>query len=806
MRLRFWGMGILLTLAVLACSLGAPSAPTPAPLEATPRSQETVKSTATLFPASATPETPPTPVPPSPEPWSLEPLTNLSNNHLGQIYQAVWRPDGKALLVQIGKNLHLLELATWQSLWSLPADYGQLVFSPDGGQIYALSGNQFQRLDSATGAVLETRRLELRGGLTALTPDGRFVAETLGGEISLYAVQTGQLVRALPADLESGPLADLAFSADGQWVVAGSQAGDLQAWEVHSGQRTLFRPAVSPSPVYECEVRGAIQGQLTGNLLIVCSYPADDYQTVYYQVGVFPASATAAGSSVVIRDSDGRGYRDFTVNAERSRLAVASAGEIEIWSAFGGSRLRALPTAAGLGMAFNPALKNQLAVWTKRAIQVWEIETGKLVNEWTLPGAVAPVVRVAFSPASNRRLLALARENGLVELWELARLEKMAEWQASSVSALAFTPDGAHLAVAQEAGALEVFELDAANFAPQFELQAGFRVFDLAFDPQDPRQLYVIGASHAVHVWNLTQQREVTTWPGSNLFTLTSLALRGETLAAGTIAGRLPVWRAPGGEPFTEMSFSNLSAINSLALSPDQSQVIFAQGTQVQVWQVNPSRQIRTADFNHPPSLALHPAGCTLAVRTGKTIEILDAAHFTSVARLESPAEITSNLAFSADGSLLAAGNEAGEIILWGRPGALEALPEPPPVPRCGSFSPPPTPTATFPPTATSLPSATPLSSATPRRTATLTPTPPVLTRTLSLADPPMRGEDVLLLQERLFELGYTEVGAPDGVFGKLTEAAVRRFQERNGLEVDGYVGPQTWKALFRPEAAPASK
>jgi N-acetyl-anhydromuramyl-L-alanine amidase AmpD len=35
-----------------------------------------------------------------------------------------------------------------------------------------------------------------------------------------------------------------------------------------------------------------------------------------------------------------------------------------------------------------------------------------------------------------------------------------------------------------------------------------------------------------------------------------------------------------------------------------------------------------------------------------------------------------------------------------------------------------------------------------------------------------------------------------DGVFGKLTEAAVKAFQELHGLAPDGIVGPLTWRAL----------
>jgi peptidoglycan hydrolase-like protein with peptidoglycan-binding domain len=52
------------------------------------------------------------------------------------------------------------------------------------------------------------------------------------------------------------------------------------------------------------------------------------------------------------------------------------------------------------------------------------------------------------------------------------------------------------------------------------------------------------------------------------------------------------------------------------------------------------------------------------------------------------------------------------------------------------------------------------------------------------------RGQAVAHTQKAL---GVT----PDGVFGPRTRAAVRLFQRSNGLEVDGIVGPQTRRALF---------
>lgn len=56
-------------------------------------------------------------------------------------------------------------------------------------------------------------------------------------------------------------------------------------------------------------------------------------------------------------------------------------------------------------------------------------------------------------------------------------------------------------------------------------------------------------------------------------------------------------------------------------------------------------------------------------------------------------------------------------------------------------------------------------------------------------------GSTVTEIQKRLKNWGYY-TGAVDGVFGSQTEKAVRYFQQKNGLTVDGQVGNQTLAAL----------
>lgn len=60
-----------------------------------------------------------------------------------------------------------------------------------------------------------------------------------------------------------------------------------------------------------------------------------------------------------------------------------------------------------------------------------------------------------------------------------------------------------------------------------------------------------------------------------------------------------------------------------------------------------------------------------------------------------------------------------------------------------------------------------------------------------------MASQAVKRVQEALKAKGF-RTGPVDGVWGRKTVAAVKAFQQANGLEVDGVVGPQTSAALFK--------
>ena len=63
-------------------------------------------------------------------------------------------------------------------------------------------------------------------------------------------------------------------------------------------------------------------------------------------------------------------------------------------------------------------------------------------------------------------------------------------------------------------------------------------------------------------------------------------------------------------------------------------------------------------------------------------------------------------------------------------------------------------------------------------------------------------GHDVVLLQQKLSEIGYLR-GSADGIFGSGTERAVAEFQRDQKIRITGIVNAATWRALKTAKKRP---
>jgi N-acetylmuramoyl-L-alanine amidase len=69
--------------------------------------------------------------------------------------------------------------------------------------------------------------------------------------------------------------------------------------------------------------------------------------------------------------------------------------------------------------------------------------------------------------------------------------------------------------------------------------------------------------------------------------------------------------------------------------------------------------------------------------------------------------------------------------------------------------------------------------------------------RSLVVDSPLMRGDDVATLQSRLIDMGFNP-GRVVGIYGLITEKAVKEFQKSVGVTIDGICGPGTVMSLMR--------
>lgn len=66
---------------------------------------------------------------------------------------------------------------------------------------------------------------------------------------------------------------------------------------------------------------------------------------------------------------------------------------------------------------------------------------------------------------------------------------------------------------------------------------------------------------------------------------------------------------------------------------------------------------------------------------------------------------------------------------------------------------------------------------------------------TVALSKYGSSGNEVIQIQKKLKNWGYY-TGNVDGIYGSQTVSAVKKFQSKNGLTVDGIAGPKTLSAL----------
>ncbi|NTV64384.1 MAG: WD40 repeat domain-containing protein, partial [Oscillochloris sp.] len=377
--------------------------------------------------------------------------------HTDTILTLAFAPDG-AFLASSGFDsmLILWDVLSGREITRLrgsAAVVSGLAFSPDGGKL--LSSSRDSRL-----AFWDMRLIHGQGVFcSALSQDARLIATAgMGGTIKLWDAATGILAQSLPT--ADGVIVSVSISPNSHYLAAAHTNGTAYLWDLSDPAMTAFPiPATCPGGC------NAVAFSPDSTTLALGGYNAT--------IHLWGLEARRLLLALTIPEQLALPNAPLQVNGlsfspDGSLLAIAAANNgLFVWDA---ATRELWPKFNFAGVARTVAFSSQghLAVaGIGAAPVVYDMAAG---TSRSLPNSAASVWRIAFSP--DGALLATANDDGTIRTWDAASGTFQQFFSGiNQPNDLAFRPDGAQLVVS-----------DAQGFARMVLLNM--------------RQLYDLAASH----------------------------------------------------------------------------------------------------------------------------------------------------------------------------------------------------------------------------------------------------------------------------------------------------------------------
>ena len=450
----------------------------------------------------------------------------------------------------------------------------------------------------------------------ALSPDGRTLAVASNIGVWLYEVATARALSLLPSSLVNA----VAFSAGGI-LAAGSASGEVELWEVETGDRI-----------------GTLR-----------------HGTAVYGLAFSPDGTVLASGSAdqVIRVWEVATRRQVaTWEVPRDGYSVYSLSEL----------------------AFSPDGSRLVSGFQDGTVRLWDVATRTEIA--TLQGHTKPVTSVAYSPKGGHLASAGAQWDGTVILWDvatrspIATLENPGRWDQSVV----FSPDGAILATGSFDGGIVLWDVATQDRLALIEGQK--EVSSMAFSPDGATLASAGTRDGTVRLRDIETENTATLYGYASLNSM-ALSRDGTILATVSRNSQVTLWNPSTHSRIATLSwdasFTNPYSLRSVAFSPDGGTLAAGSYRRLHLWDLATRAEIATLREHNGwvNSVAFSPDGALVATAGGwaeggvdGTVRLWDAATRSVVAVLQGHTDEVNSVAFSPDGAL-ASGSKDGTVRLW---------------------------------------------------------------------------------------------------------------------------------------------
>jgi WD40 repeat protein len=379
---------------------------------------------------------------------------------------------------------------------------GAVAFSPDGTMLaLARSHGSVELWDIASDDVLSTADATALGALHALvySPDGSLLAAA-GAGVRVWDVESGEERTDLALDehqpgglLEvdadelvvrpAGPARfhGVAFHPDSTYLVGMSELGEVTVRDTASGEATRFAAPLPDAASVAYSARGdhvAFGGYGTIELIDASTGSSwralgalaawADHVAVGFDGTVMSTADHDTDTVAVWHLAAGRMVANIPANFvsnppllsdDHSVMVSSLYEEVIAWNARDGAVL-AMSEGGVDRLAIQPRT-NRIALEVASQLSLWSLDTDDIV---LIPyGTVQKAADLsAFALSVDGVHAALGRETGAVELWDTntGELAHTLSGHRSRVTAIAYSPDGSHVASASEQGMIIIQAID----------------------------------------------------------------------------------------------------------------------------------------------------------------------------------------------------------------------------------------------------------------------------------------------------------------------------------------------------------
>jgi len=527
-----------------------------------------------------------------------------------------------------------------------------------------------QLFELRTGKLL--RRFIHHGNIltAAFSPGGQFLATgTLNGEVQLWGVRSGERLleyaRAVHGDVvveqgdsgvqnvsfahQSGPVHDLAFSADGRELIA--LVGDTTTvWQIATAKPLL---KVGGDKI---DIRAAALSP-DGNWAAVALWSGE--VRLYSVCGGAPARTVTVhdgGALTVAFSAD----NEWLVSGGRDHVAVLS----QVQTATPMRRFEGHSDDV-TSVALSPDKRFLITGSDDQSARVWKIADGSSSE----PTRFGTIRHVAFSPSGNQVLLAGDTDSLLVDpvrgTDRVISAETFPDGGSGMLLGFAFTHDSDELVFGYSDGHVRVLQLDTQRYFDPFARRT-LEVGAVAFSPDD-RLLFTGNADSTITPWDLytgkprerIQLRQAADEDHTYLFGPGSIGViqfngSGDSVLANIDRSARLLDAATGAER------KRFPSNGSIALSPDGNWAVTGQNGVEKIWDVRKGAAVH--DLGH------YRDGLQAAAFSRDSQSVLIGEYFDNVARLW---DVTSGKPIRE-----LAGDELGlnAVDLWGDSKGLAAL------------------------------------------------------------------------------------------------------------------------------------